>query len=154
MSSPDTPEGRRTSTPLPLVETLVFDIVEYLLEKGGYGHSTVIAQKMLELKPRRYTTREVIGILRNRPMFKHAQSKDRRGGIRWRLDLLALVKYFENKNYIQRAEDRDIYVKISQLKWRQLFKTIAAMQELIPEIDNPQTETIDSCYEILANLWS
>lgn len=68
--------------------------------------------------------------------------------------MLALVKYFENKNYIQRAEDRDIYVKISQLKWRQLFKTIAAMQELIPEIDNPQTETIDSCYEILANLWS
>ena len=68
--------------------------------------------------------------------------------------MLALVKYFENKNYIQRAEDRDIYVKIRQLKWRQLFKTIAAMQQLIPEIDDPQPETIDGCYEILANLWS
>jgi len=143
-----------SSKPLPLTESLVFDIVEYLLDNEGYGHSTQISEIMVANKPRRYTSREVIGVLRNRPMFKHAQSKDRRGGIRWRLDLLALVKYFENKNYIQRAEDRDIYVKISQLKWRQLFKTIAAMQELIPEIDNPQTETIDSCYEILANLWS
>lgn len=143
-----------SSKPLPLTESLVFDIVEYLLDNEGYGHSTQISEIMVANKPRRYTSREVIGVLRNRPMFKHAQSKDRRGGIRWRLDLLALVKYFENKNYTQRAEDRDIYLKIRQLKWRQLFKTIAAMQELIPQIDNPEAETIDNCYETLANLWS
>ena len=86
--------------------------------------------------------------------FSSGRIRDRRGGIRWRLDLLALVKYCENKNYVQRAEDRDIYTKIRQLKWRQLFKTIAAMQELIPQIDNPAPETIDDCYETLANLWS
>ena len=85
--------------PLPLVETLVFDIVKYLLDQDGYGYSTDIAQEMLRLKPRRYTSREVIGILRNRPMFRHAQSKERKGGIRWRLDLLALKKYLIQKGY-------------------------------------------------------
>ena len=60
------------------------------------------------------------------------------------MDLLSLVKYFENKNYVQRAEDRDIYTKIRQLKWRQLFKTIAAMQELIPQIDIPNRD-VDDC---------
>jgi hypothetical protein len=143
-----------SSKPLPLTESLVFDIVEYLLDNDGYGFSTQISETMVANKPRRYTSREVIGVLRNRPMFKHAQSKDRRGGIRWRLDLLSLVKYFENKNYVERAEDRSIYDRVRELKWKQLIRTVAAMESLLPEIENPRPETIDECYEILANLWS
>ena len=84
-------DKRRDTRPLPLTESLVFDIVEYMLSKDGYGFSTEISEKMVELKPRRYTSREVIGVLRNRPMFKHAQSKDKRAGIRWRLDLLLFL---------------------------------------------------------------
>ena len=72
--SGDKPQ-RKDTRPLPLTESLVFDIVDYLLGKEGYGYSTEISEKMVELKPRRYTSREVIGVLRNRPMFKHAQSK-------------------------------------------------------------------------------
>lgn len=143
-----------TSKPLPLTESLVFDIVEYLLENGGYGHSTQISERMVKIKPRRYTSREVIGVLRNRPMFKHAQSKERRGGIRWRLDLLSLVKYFDNKGYTERAEDRQIFEKVRELKWTQLVKTIAALESLLNEVENPQPETVDLCYETLANLWS
>ena len=90
-----TPEKKKRDTrPLPLTESLVFDIVDYLLANEGYGFSTEISEKMVQLKPRRYTSREVIGVLRNRPMFKHAQSKDRRGGIRWRLDLFSIGKVF------------------------------------------------------------
>ncbi len=158
MSSPDAPEGRKTSTPLPLVETLVFDIVEYLLDQDGYGHSTVIAQKMLELKPRRYTTREVIGILRNRPMFRHAQSRERSGGIRWRLDLLALNKYLTSKGYEDRADSRDLYTKMHNLKWKQLMDTFTALNKLMsdfnPESESVPDESVSECYEYLAQVWS
>tara|TARA_A200000159_G_scaffold79916_2_gene74034 strand:- start:37 stop:522 length:486 start_codon:yes stop_codon:yes gene_type:complete len=158
LSSPDASEGRKTSTPLPLVETLVFDIVEYLLDQDGYGHSTVIAQKMLELKPRRYTTREVIGILRNRPMFRHAQSRERSGGIRWRLDLLALNKYLTSKGYEDRADSRDLYTKIHNLKWKRLMDTLTALNVLMsdfnPESESVPEESVAECYEYLAQVWS
>ena len=85
------------SRALPLTEGLVLDIVDYLLTKDGYGYSTQISDSMVDLKPRRYTSREVVGILRNRPMFRHAQSKERKGGIRWRLDVLALQRYLVQK---------------------------------------------------------
>lgn len=152
-----TEDKRRDTRPLPLTESLVFDIVEYLLGKDGYGFSTEISEKMVELKPRRYTSREVIGVLRNRPMFKHAQSKDKRAGIRWRLDLLALSRYFETKSYTNRAEDRGIYDSMRELKWRQIYQTIAVLQNLMTkmadgtELDPP---TIDETYEALATLWS
>ena len=119
------------SQPIPLVETLVFDIVNYLLDNDGYGYSTDIAQEMLRLKPRRYTSREVIGILRNRPMFRHAQSKERRGGIRWRLDLLSLKKYLHQKGYEERADARNLHDKIRNLKWRQMLQTLAALKKLM-----------------------
>tara|TARA_B100000686_G_scaffold79901_2_gene86186 strand:- start:8355 stop:8828 length:474 start_codon:yes stop_codon:yes gene_type:complete len=147
--------------PLPLVETLVFDIVNYLLDHQGYGYSTDIAQEMLRLKPRRYTSREVIGILRNRPMFRHAQSKERRGGIRWRLDLLALKKYLIQKGYEDRADARNLYSKIRNLKWRQMNETIKGLQQLLVELqvtegetEDVSDETLDYCYESLAKIWS
>ena len=156
MSSNPTDKGR--PTPLPLVETLVFDIVEYLLDNEGYGHSTEIAQKMLELKPRRYTSREVIGILRNRPMFRHAQSRERRGGIRWRLDLLSLSKYLTSKGYEDRADNRDLYTKIHNLKWKRLMDTLTSLNTLMnqidPEAESLPEEAISECYEYLAKIWS
>ena len=91
---------------LPLTEGLVLDIVDYLLKHDGYGYSTQISDNMVQLKPRRYTSREVVGILRNRPMFRHAQSKERKGGIRWRLDVLALQRYLVQKGFQERAENR------------------------------------------------
>jgi len=83
--APDTPDDapKPKRRPLPLTETLVLDIVDYLLENEGYGYSTQISSYMVDYKPRRYTSREVVGILRNRPCFRHAQAKDRKGGIRW-----------------------------------------------------------------------
>ena len=146
-----------SSKPLPLTESLVFDIVEYLLEHEGYGHSTEISEIMVQNKPRRYTSREVIGVLRNRPMFKHAQSKDRRGGIRWRLDLLALVKYLEVKSFVNRATERGIFERLRELKWRQILMTIASLEKLMDEMginSEPELETLDSCYESLATVWS
>tara|TARA_R110000751_G_scaffold185283_4_gene291711 strand:- start:3716 stop:4189 length:474 start_codon:yes stop_codon:yes gene_type:complete len=154
----------KKSQPIPLVETLVFDIVNYLLDNNGYGYSTDIAQEMLRLKPRRYTSREVIGILRNRPMFRHAQSKERRGGIRWRLDLLSLKKYLHQKGYEERADARDLHHKIRNLKWRQMLNTYEALKQLMDEM-NPNSspdsddgvvsnETLNHCYERLAQIWS
>ena len=153
-----TPEKKKRDTrPLPLTESLVFDIVDYLLAHEGYGFSTEISEKMVQLKPRRYTSREVIGVLRNRPMFKHAQSKDRRGGIRWRLDLLALVKYLDSKNFVNRAEERGVFDRLRELKWRQIVMTITALQELIGKMEEgeePDNDTLDKAYESLATVWS
>jgi len=109
---------------LPLTEALVFDIVEFLLDNKGYGYSNQISYHIVQNKPRRYTSREVVGILRNRPMFRHAQSSERKGGIRWRLDLLALEKYIVQKGYQDKAENRKIYDNIRNLKWIQIKKTI------------------------------
>ena len=164
MSSDDTNEEKKTpekkkrdTRPLPLTESLVFDIVDYLLANEGYGFSTEISEKMVQLKPRRYTSREVIGVLRNRPMFKHAQSKDRRGGIRWRLDLLALVKYLDSKNFVNRAEERGVFDRLRELKWQQIVMTITALQELIGKMEDgeePDNDTLDKAYESLATVWS
>ena len=41
----------KDTRPLPLTESLVFDIVDYLLGNEGYGYSTEISEKMVELKP-------------------------------------------------------------------------------------------------------
>ena len=153
----ETRKRKRDTRPLPLTESLVFDIVDYLLAHEGYGFSTEISEKMVELKPRRYTSREVIGVLRNRPMFKHAQSKDRRGGIRWRLDLLALVKYLESKNFVNRAEERGVFERLRELKWRQIVMTITALQNLIGQMEDgedPDDDTLDQAYESLATVWS
>ena len=137
----------RSDTPLPQAETLVLDIVEYLLGNDGYGYSTQISTHMIDLKPRRYTSREVVGILRNRPMFRHAQSRERKGGIRWRLDLLSLERYLEQKGYRERAQDREIFDGIKDLKMRQLMATIESLETMNPD-------DIDTVYENIATLWS
>jgi hypothetical protein len=147
-------KAKKRAKPLPLTEALVLDIVEYLLANHGYGHSTQISSYIVQLKPRRYTSREVVGILRNRPMFRHAMSKDRRGGIRWRLDVLALTKYLKQKGYQEKAEERGVYQGIRDLKWAQLSATIESLEAYLAEIANPSDETLDICYERIATLWS
>ena len=132
--------------PLPLTETLVFDIVEYLLAHAGYGYSTEISSFMVSHKPRRYTSREVVGILRNRPMFRHAQSKDRKGGIRWRLDLLQLERYLAQKGFQERASDMGIYDKMRELKLSQITATVMAL-------DTMDTTNVNDVYEDIATLW-
>tara|TARA_R110000824_G_scaffold350740_1_gene537676 strand:+ start:81 stop:509 length:429 start_codon:yes stop_codon:yes gene_type:complete len=132
---------------LPLTEALVFDIVEYLLEHNGYGYSNQISFHIVENKPRRYTSREVVGILRNRPMFRHAQSSERKGGIRWRLDVLALQKYIQQKGYKDKAEERGIYENMRNLKWVQIKKTVEVMESI-------ESENLDECYEAIATIWS
>ena len=133
--------------PLPLTETLVFDIVEYLLAHTGYGYSTEISSFMVSHKPRRYTSREVVGILRNRPMFRHAQSKDRKGGIRWRLDLLQLERYLAQKGFQERASDMGIYDKMRELKLSQITDTVIALETM-------DTTNVNQVYEDIATLWS
>ena len=132
---------------LPLTEALVFDIVEFLLDNKGYGYSNQISYHIVQNKPRRYTSREVVGILRNRPMFRHAQSSERKGGIRWRLDLLALEKYIVQKGYQDKAENRKIYDNIRNLKWIQIKKTIEVMESVEPD-------NLDDCYDAIATIWS
>ena len=77
--------------------------MDYLLVKDGYAFSNEISYHIVDNNPRRYTSREVVGILRNRPMFEHRQSSDRRAGIKWRLDMLTFEKYIAQKGYTQRA---------------------------------------------------
>ena len=135
------------SRALPLTEGLVLDIVDYLLDNDGYGYSTQISDSMVNLKPRRYTSREVVGILRNRPMFRHAQSKERKGGIRWRLDVLALQRYVVQKGFQERAENRGIYERMKKLKWNQISKTLEVMDGMNPD-------SLDDVYEAIATIWS
>ena len=136
----------KSNSGFPLTEALVFDIVDYLLGKSGYAFSNEISYHIVDNNPRRYTSREVVGILRNRPMFQHRHSSDRRAGIKWRLDMLTFEKYISQKGYADRAEERCFYDRMKQLKGEHIEKT----KEVIS--DDRELEA-DEVYEMLANLW-
>lgn len=138
------------SRPLDMTETLVFIIVQYLLDNGGYGFSTQISGHIVERYPRRYTSREVVGILRNRPMFCHAQTDERKAGKKWRLDLLGWERYLKNarnKDLADKATQWGLEVKVQKLKMAQIADTITALEELSPE-------NLDEVYGAIANVWA
>ena len=81
------------SRPLDMTETLVFIIVDYMLDHNGYGYSTQISEYVVSNYPRRYTSREVVGILSNRPMFCPAKSNEMLADIKWRVDKRGLERY-------------------------------------------------------------
>lgn len=139
---------KKSNRGFPLTEALVFDIVDYLLEHGGYGYSNEISFFIVDNNPRRYTSREVVGILRNRPMFQHAQSSDRRGGIKWRLDILALEGYVIQKGYVDRAEERGFYERGKILKKNHIQRT----KEII-EGQTEDDELLNDTYGLLAEIW-
>jgi len=141
------PMSNEVKKNMPLTEALVFDIVEYLLNHTGYGYSNEISYFIVDKKPKRYTSREVVGILRNRPMFKHAKVSERKGGIRWRLDVNSLERYLFQKGFQQKAESRGFYEMIGKLKEEQIGKTKLIM-ELEAQMDTNQL------YEALSKVWA
>ena len=124
-------DDERPDRPLDMTETLVFIIINYMLDNDGYGYSTQISEYVVSNYPRRYTSREVVGILRNRPMFCHAQSKERKAGKKWRLDMLSWE--FPDKLY--------------KLKMSQIAATIEALETLNPE-------SLDDVYLAISVVWS
>ena len=132
---------------MPLTEALVFDIVEYLLNNRGYGYSNEISYFIVDKKPKRYTSREVVGILRNRPMFKHAKVSERKGGIRWRLDVNSLERYLFQKGFENKAATRGFYAMVEDLKTTQIKAT-----QLIME--NKDELTINDTYDQLSKIWA
>jgi len=137
---------KKSNRGFPLTEALVFDIVDYLLEHDGYGFSNEISYYIVDNNPRRYTSREVVGILRNRPMFQHAQSSDRRGGIKWRLDLLSLEAYIFQKDYVERAKKKRFYSRSRYLKEKHIDQTKDIVEKCT-------SENLDEIYEQLSEIW-
>jgi len=84
--------------------------------------------------------------LRNRPMFQHRQSSDRRAGIKWRLDMLTFEKYISQKGYSERAKERGFYDRMNQLKGEHIERT----KEVVSGERELEAEEV---YEMLANLW-
>ena len=138
------------SRPLDMTETLVFIIVDYMLDHNGYGYSTQISEYVVSNYPRRYTSREVVGILRNRPMFCHAQSNERRAGKKWRLDLLGWDRYLKNsrnKDLPTKAESWSLPEKVVKLKMAQIADTLTALEGLNPE-------SVDDVYAAISGVWA
>jgi hypothetical protein len=141
---------KRSDRPLDMTETLVFIIVDFMLDNGGYGYSTQISEYVVTNYPRRYTSREVVGILRNRPMFCHAQSKERKSGKKWRLDILSWERYLSNsrtKKLGEKAESWGFSGKIEKLKMSQIASTINALESLNPD-------SLDNVYAAISEVWS
>ena len=136
------------SRPLDMTETLVFIIVDYMLDHDGYGFSTQISEYVVSNYPRRYTSREVVGILRNRPMFGHAQSNERRAGKKWRLDLLGWDRYLKNsrnKDLPTKADSWKLPEKVLKLKMAQIAATITALEELNPDNLDKRNDALIYC---------
>ena len=141
---------KKASKPLDMTETLVFIIVDYMLDNDGYGFSTQISEFVVTNYPRRYTSREVVGILRNRPMFCHAQSKERKAGKKWRLDLQSWERYISNsrnKDLTGKAKSWGIDEKSIKLKMAQIAATIEALETLNPE-------SLCEVYSVISAVWS
>jgi hypothetical protein len=133
-----------------MTETLVFVIVDYLLDNEGYGFSTQISEFVVNKYPRRYTSREVVGILRNRPMFCHAQTDERRAGKKWRLDLLGWERYLQNaknKGLRDKSMEWGLEEKVQKLKMGQIVETLHALEKLEPE-------TLDEVYVVISQVWA
>lgn len=133
-----------------MTETLVFVIVDYLLDNNGYGFSTQISEFIVNKYPRRYTSREVVGILRNRPMFCHAQTNERRAGKKWRLDLLGWERYLQNsksKGLENKSKEWGLEEKVQKLKMNQISETLDALKSLEPS-------TLDQVYSVISQVWS
>jgi hypothetical protein len=137
--------GKSKNT-LPLTEALVFDIVSYLLDNQGTGFSNEISYFIVDSKPRRYTSREVVGILRNRPMFRHAKTEERQGGIKWRLDLSILEKYLIQKGYMERFNSLGMDERVGELKQQIVQNTKTVVEDYAEE-------DIDEVYQKLAEIW-
>ena len=141
---------KKASKPLDMTETLVFIIVDYMLDNDGYGFSTQISEYVVTNYPRRYTSREVVGILRNRPMFCHAQSKERKAGKKWRLDLQSWERYISNsrnKDLTGKSISWGIDEKYIKLKMAQIAATIEALETLNPE-------SLCEVYSVISSVWS
>ena len=138
---------KKSNRGFPLTEALVFDIVDYLFAHDGYGYSNEISYFIVDNNPRRYTSREVVGILRNRPMFQHAHSSDRRGGIRWRLDVLALENYIVQKDFVERATLRGFYDCGAELKQTHILETQNILKTFKGNVN------INETYEELSKIW-
>jgi len=141
---------KKASKPLDMTETLVFIIVDYMLDNDGYGFSTQISEYVVTNYPRRYTSREVVGILRNRPMFCHAQSKERKAGKKWRLDLQSWERYISNsrnKDLTGKSVSWGIDEKSIKLKMAQIAATIEALETLNPE-------SLCEVYSVISAVWS
>ena len=133
-----------------MTETLVFFIVDYLLDNNGYRFSTQISEFIVNKYPRRYTSREVVGILRNRPMFCHAQTNERRAGKKWRLDLLGWERYLQNsksKGLENKSKEWGLEEKVQKLKMNQISETLDALKSLEPS-------TLDQVYSVISQVWS
>ena len=138
------------SNQLGMTETLVFVIVDYLLDNNGYGFSTQISEFIVNKYPRRYTSREVVGILRNRPMFCHAQTNERRAGKKWRLDLLGWERYILNsksKGLENKSKEWGLEEKVQKLKMTQISETLDALNTLEPS-------TLDQVYSVISQVWA
>jgi len=138
------------SNQLGMTETLVFVIVDYLLDNNGYGFSTQISEFIVNKYPRRYTSREVVGILRNRPMFCHAQTNERRAGKKWRLDLLGWERYLQNsksKGLENKSKEWGLEEKVQKLKMNQISETLDALKSLEPS-------TLDQVYSVISQVWA
>ena len=83
-------------------------------------------------------------------MFCHAQTKERRAGKKWRLDLLGWERYVQNsknKSLHDKAVDWGLEEKVQKLKMSQISKTLTALEQLEPE-------TLDDVYSVISQVWA
>jgi hypothetical protein len=83
-------------------------------------------------------------------MFCHAQSKERKSGKKWRLDILSWERYLQNsrtKKLKEKAETWGFEEKICKLKMAQIAATIDALETLNPD-------SLDSVYAAISEVWA
>ena len=137
---------------LPASESLIFDVVKYLLSGNGSSTSREIVEHInFQLnKSRRYTAPEIIGILRNRKMFVSTVGYSKNAGNRWRLDVDELNRYVKSKSYGSRSEALAFPDMIRRLKRRNLMSTIEALNKVVDDDDD---DVVDDDYHSLLRLW-
>lgn len=141
---------------LPARESLAFDIVKFLLSGTGAASSREITEEInfRQGKSNRYSSPEIVGIIRNRKMFMSVTGYSKKLGNRWRLDIDEMLRYFKNKKYNDRPEFQDIPEMVRKYKRRLIFKSIEKIKDVVSDKDGLDNESlIDDVYSNLRELW-
>lgn len=93
---------RELSKCMKLSKTLTLDLINYMLGHNCKIHSGEAIHYACNILKRKATSHEVIGVLRNKPIFKKTGVYDKSSGAMWSLDIWALPEYLRQMEMEER----------------------------------------------------
>lgn len=100
-------DRRELSRCMKLNKTLTLDMINYMLRNDCRVFSGEAINYACNVLKRKATSHEVIGVLRNKPVFKKTDKYDKDSGALWVLDIWALPEFLQRMEMEERFLEND-----------------------------------------------